>query len=151
MKRIVLLTTALTLVATMMVTSALSVSAQNYSGQYSSNDQYAPTTGQTNVCAPWSKAWDVSNGKWWYQWYRWCYDPSTSDPSYEGSWYQELGSWEWGEPVNLCPESGKCTVSTGPGSMQMSSDTTSSPVTDTQTATDSTPPVTDAQTPTTTP
>ena len=99
--------------AVMVAASALSVS--------NAQEDY----GQTSIiCAPWSQAWDISQGSWWFKWYRWCYDPSTSDPSYEGSWYQELGDWEWGDPANLCPESGNCTVSTGPGSVQMSSTNT---------------------------
>ena len=171
MKRIILLTTTLTLIATMIAASALTVSAQDYSGQYASDDQSmsdnqnAPTTGQaadtaqaasSSICAPWSKDWNISKGKWWYVWYRWCYDSSTSDPSIEANWYRERGDWGWGQPANLCPESGKCTVSTGPGgTTQMSTDSTT-PVTDTQTYTDTTAtptdstttPTTDTQTPT---
>ncbi len=115
LKRIILLATVVAVMAAMIAASALSVTAQE-DGQYASmTEQAAP------ICAPWSKAWDISNGWWYFQWYRWCYDPSTSDPYYEGSWYQELGSWEWDEQVNLCPESGSCTMS--PGRMQMSTDT----------------------------
>jgi hypothetical protein len=99
-KRIVLLGPAVGVIAAPMAASALSVSAQD--------------TGQTdNICAPWSKSWDVSEGWWVFQWYRWCYDPSTSDPSVEENWYQELGDSEWWDRVNLCPESGSCMVSTG--------------------------------------
>ena len=162
MKRMVLLFTALSLIVTMIAASTLSVSAQDYSGQYASDDQYnasagqyAPITGQAAdtgqaapICAPWSQDWNISKGEWWYVWYRWCYDPTTSDPSIEANWYRERGDWGWGEPANLCPESGKCTVSTGPGSVQMSTDSTT-PVTDTQTYTDtpadSTTPATDTQ------
>jgi hypothetical protein len=94
----------------MLVTSGLSVgSAQE------------GTADQANVCAPWSKAWDVSEGQWYFPWYRWCYDPATSDPSVEESWYIEGGDWEWAEKANFCPESGTCTVA--PGSMRMVSDT----------------------------
>jgi hypothetical protein len=113
LKRIVLLVTVLVLIAAMLATATLSVSAQDSSGQYDS------ATGETAICAPWSKAWDISQGSWYYQWYRWCYDPSTSDPSDESSWYQEASAWDWGDKVNLCPESGSCTMTTGGGmSMQ---------------------------------
>jgi hypothetical protein len=114
LKRIILSATVVVLVAAMIVASALSAGAQGY-GQYASGGQYGYPVAQGPVCAPWSKAWDISNGKWWYQWYRWCYDPATSDPAYEGSWYMEQGDWLWGDPVNLCPESGSCTVTTGGG------------------------------------
>ena len=108
MRRITLSATVAAIAAAMIAVSSLSGTAQE-------NGQYAPDTGQTTtiICAPWSKAWDVSNGRWWFQWYRWCVDPSLYDPSYEGSWYQESGTWEWGDLVNLCPESGTCTVTTG--------------------------------------
>ncbi len=110
MKRIVLLATVGIAVVSMLLASGLSVgSAQE------------KTAGQTDVCAPWSKAWDVSEGQWYFAWYRWCYDPSTSDPSVEESWYMEQGGWEWGESANFCPESGTCTVS--PGSMRITSGT----------------------------
>ena len=101
-KRIVLLATVGTLIAAMMAASALSVSsAQEDAGQTSI------------ICAPWSKEWDISKGWWYFTWYRWCYDSSISDPSIEANWYQEWGDWEWGDQVNLCPESGSCQVSVG--------------------------------------
>ena len=103
MKRIVLLATVVAIAAAMLAASSLSAGAQS--------------TGQTAICAPWSKAWDISEGQWYYTWYRWCYDPATSDPSVEENWYIEGGDWEWGEQANFCPESGTCTVS--PGSMRM--------------------------------
>lgn len=118
LKRIMLLATTLILTAIMISLSALSVTAL---GQ----DQYSSTTGQAAVCAPWSKDWDISKGRWWFQWYRWCYDPSTSDPAYEASWYKDLSTWEWGDQVNLCPESGTCTVSTGGGGVVNQQVTTS--------------------------
>jgi Ni/Co efflux regulator RcnB len=99
LKRIVLLVVVGVVVAAMMAASALSVGAQD--------------TGQSAICAPWSKEWDVSKGWWYFGWYRWCYDPSTSDPNFEESWYIEMGTWEWGDQVNLCPESGTCKMSTG--------------------------------------
>ena len=136
MKRIILLATVVAVIAAVTTVSSFSVSAQT-SDQYGpamgqTTSQYGPVSGQTDntgqaspvICAPWSKAWDISNGKWWYQWYRWCVDTSVYDPSLESSWYTELGNQQWGEPVNLCPGSGSCTVSTGPGTMQMSSNTT---------------------------
>ncbi len=126
MRRIVLSATVVALVATMMVVSSLSVTAQQY-GQYGQDTgQYAQDTGTTAgtsvICAPWSKAWDVSKGQWYYEWYRWCVDTSLYDPTAESSWYMERGSKEWGEQVNLCPETGKCTMS--PGGVQMSTTTT---------------------------
>jgi hypothetical protein len=65
----------------MVALSALSVNAQD--------------TGQEAICAPWSQEWDISQGWWYFQWYRWCYDPLTSDPSVEENWYREWGVWEW--------------------------------------------------------
>jgi hypothetical protein len=107
LRRIVLLATlAVAIVTAMMAASALSVGAQ-------SPGQYPAATGQAVVCAPWSKAWDVSKGQWYFQWYRWCYDPALYDPAYESSWYTEQGSWQWADKVNLCPGSGSCTVTTG--------------------------------------
>ncbi len=100
MKRFVLLVVVGAVIAAMMAASSLAVSAQE-------------DTGQTAVCAPWSKEWDISKGWWYFTWYRWCYDSSISDPSIEANWYQEWGDWEWGDQVNLCPESGFCGVSTG--------------------------------------
>jgi hypothetical protein len=105
LKRIVLLATVGVVAATMLVASGLSVGGAQEG------------TDQADICAPWSKAWDVSEGHWYFAWYRWCYDPSTSDPSVEESWYIEGGDWEWGEQANFCPESGTCTVS--PGNMRM--------------------------------
>ena len=96
MKRIILLATVGALIAAMMAVSALSVNAQD--------------TDQQAICAPWSQEWDISQGWWYFQWYRWCYDPLTSDPSVEENWYREWGVWEWGYQVNLCPESGNCRV-----------------------------------------
>lgn len=61
MKRIILTAIVIALVAAMLAASALSVGAQGY-------EQYASTTGQGPICAPWSKTWDISQGKWWFQW-----------------------------------------------------------------------------------
>ena len=98
MKRMILLTTVGAVMAAMMAANALSsVSAQDAE--------------QSATCAPWSKEWDVSKGWWYFDWYRWCYDPSTSDPAIEDNWYREWGDWEWGNQVNLCPESGICRMS----------------------------------------
>jgi len=110
-KRIILLAAVVAIVAaTLAASSVLSIgSAQEGSA------------GQTHVCAPWSKAWDLSEGQWYFSWYRWCYDPALYDPYYESSWYTEQGSWEWGEKANLCPESGTCTMS--PGGMTMTTGT----------------------------
>lgn len=105
LKRIVLLVTLVAVTVAVLSASALSVNAQ--------------VTGQAHVCAPWSKAWDLSQGQWYFEWYRWCYNPALYDPFYESSWYIEQGTWEWGERANLCPESGTCTVS--PGNVQMTS------------------------------
>ena len=109
MKRIALLVTAGVVVGSMLVASGLSVgSAQE------------GTADQADVRAPWSKAWDVSEGHWYFAWYRWCYDPATSDPSVEEGWYIEGGAREWAEQASFCPESGTCTVA--PGSMRIVSD-----------------------------
>lgn len=101
MKRIILLVTVGAVVAALMLASSLAVgSAQD-------------ATGQTAICSPWSKAWDISKGDWYYQWYRWCYDSSTYDPANESSWYTENGAWQFYDKANLCPGSGTCTVTTG--------------------------------------
>ncbi len=135
MKRIILSATLVALIASMLAISSLAVSAQDYSVQY---EEYAPATTAAApspiICAPWSKSWDISNGRWVYTWYRWCVDTSLYDPSVESSWYIEWGNKVKGEQANLCPESGRCTVSGGPGNLQMSSST--DPVVDTQTFTD---------------
>jgi len=94
-------------------------------GQYATEEQSDPATEQpattTIICAPWSKEWDVSEGQWVSDWYRWCVDSSVYDPMVESSWYREWGSREYGGQVNLCPESGRCTVSPG-GGVQMIKD-----------------------------
>jgi hypothetical protein len=111
MKRIILLVTVGVVVAAMLAANSLSVgSAQEYTEQ------------QAHICAPWSKAWDLSEGQWYFSWYRWCYDPALYDPYYESSWYTEQGSWEWGDKANLCPEAGTCTMSPGEG-MKMTTGT----------------------------
>ncbi len=113
LKHITLAATVVVLTAAMILVSSLAVTAQE-------DGQYAPASAQTTIiCAPWSKEWDVSQGWWKFQWYRWCVDTSLYDPSSESSWYQEWGDEEWGDQVNLCPESGTCTVSPG-GGVQMS-------------------------------
>jgi hypothetical protein len=96
LKRIILLTTVGAVVAAVLVASALSVSAQNIGqspGQYTEQSPGGtagqPATGQTAICAPWSEEWDLSEGWWYFQMYRWCYDPSSSDPSLEESWYRD--------------------------------------------------------------
>ena len=99
MKRIIVLVTVVAVVAATVAFSALSVGAQT-------TGQTPP--GQTTLCAPWSKEWDISGGWWYFSWYRWCHDPSI-----EGAWYRDWGNWEWSDPVNLCPESGDCRVSVG--------------------------------------
>ena len=108
MQRIVLLAVAGAIVAAMAAIGALSVSAQS--------------TEQDALCAPWSQEWDISQGWWYFQWYRWCYDPTYYDPAYESSWYTENGSWEWGEKANLCPGKGTCSMSPE-GGMVMTSGT----------------------------
>jgi hypothetical protein len=132
----------LALIASMLAVSSLAVTAQE-DGQYASDGQYAapattqsaaPATESAIICAPWSKSWDISDGRWVYTWYRWCVDTSLYDPSVESSWYIEWGDKVKGEQANLCPESGRCTVSGGPGNLNMSSST--DPVVDTQTFTD---------------
>ena len=101
MKRIIMLVTVGAVVAAIMVASGLAVgSAQE-------------ATGKAAICAPWSKAWDISQGDWYFQWYRWCYDPTYFDPAFESNWYTENGDWEFYDKANLCPGTGSCTVSTG--------------------------------------
>lgn len=117
MKRIILSAMVVTITAAMLVVSALAPTTQAY-GQYY-DAQYDPNAGLTSIiCAPWSKSWDLSEGQWYFKWYRWCVDTSLYDPAYESSWYIEWGNEGWGEQANLCPESGRCTV--GPGGSQMS-------------------------------
>ena len=125
MKRIILLTTVGAVVVAVLVASAFSVGAQNIGqspGQYAEQSPGGPAgqqaaTGQTAVCAPWSEEWDLSEGWWYFQLYRWCYDPSSSDPSLEESWYREWGDWGWWNEANLCPEKGTCTIT--PGGVRM--------------------------------
>ena len=102
MKRIILLVMVGAVVAAIMAASSMAV-----------GNAQEEATGQTDICAPWSKAWDISKGDWYYQEYRWCYDPSTYDPADESSWYTENGDWQFWDKVNMCPDSGTCTVSTG--------------------------------------
>jgi len=127
--RIIMLTTLVAVTAAMLLASSLAVLAQEdeqyasqEDGQYATEEQSDPTTEQpattTIICAPWSKEWDVSEGQWVSDWYRWCVDSSVYDPAVESSWYKEWGSREYGGQVNLCPESGRCTVSPG-GGVQM--------------------------------
>jgi hypothetical protein len=133
LKRIVLLATIMAVTAAMLAVSSLSTAQEGDQTAL----QYAPeqppitdptteqppatdpTTEQpattTIICAPWSKEWNISQGQWVYDWYRWCVDSSTYDPAVESSWYKEQGGREYGEQVNLCPESGTCTVSPGGG------------------------------------
>ena len=132
--RIIMLTTLVVVTAAMLLASSLVVLAQE-DGQYASEVPPDPGTEQplatnptmeqppatdpvteqpattTIICAPWSKEWDVSEGQWVSDWYRWCVDSSVYDPAVESSWYREWGSREYGGQVNLCPESGRCTVS----------------------------------------
>ena len=124
MKHTILLATVVAITAAMLAVSSLS-SAQ-VEGQYTSGAQYvpaqyAPTTTTpaavqtTLICAPWAKEWDISQGQWQYDRYRWCVDTSLYDPSVESSWYREWGEKGQGDQVNLCPESGTCTVNPGGG------------------------------------
>lgn len=124
MKRIILLATVGAVVAAVLAADALSVGAQTIGpspGQYSEQTPGGtagqPASGQTAICAPWSEEWDLSEGWWYFQLYRWCYDPSTSDPLLEESWYRDWGDWGWWNEANLCPEQGTCTIS--PGGMRM--------------------------------
>jgi hypothetical protein len=122
LKRVILLATAITGIAAIIAVSSFSATAQE-DGQYAAQYGQASEAGQAPICAPWSKAWDISEGWWYFQWYRWCYDPSTSDPSLEGSWYQDLSNTKWGNQVNLCPEQGSCTVTPTTGGLSMRSST----------------------------
>jgi len=123
LKRIILFTVG-AVAAAMLAASALSVSAQTigqspeqYGEQTPGQTAGQPATGQTDICAPWSEEWDLSEGWWYFQLYRWCYDPSTSDPSLEESWYREWGDWGLWNEADLCPEKGTCTIT--PGGMRM--------------------------------
>jgi hypothetical protein len=112
LKRIIVLAAVVAIAAAMLAASSVLSIGSAQDG----------AAGQAHVCAPWSKAWDLSEGQWYFSWYRWCYDPALYDPYYESSWYTEQGSWEWGEKANLCPESGTCTMSPG-GGMNMTTGT----------------------------
>ncbi len=164
LKRIILSATLVATTAAMIAVNTFSVTAQEDGGQYASDVQSAPTTVAApsgEICAPWSKAYDLQKGQWVYQWYRWCVDPSSSDPSVESSWHMQEGETVQEEQANLCPEKGTCTLSPE-GGMRMSTSTdpadkqapttptTTSPSTTTPTTpTNTTNPV-DTQTPTTT-
>ena len=161
MKRIILSVTLVATIAAMIGVNTLSVTAQDY-GQSDPTTAAAPSG---EICAPWSKAYTLENGMWVYQWYRWCVDPSSSDPSLESSWHMQEGDTVQEEQANLCPEKGTCTLSPE-GGMRMSTSTdpadkqppptptTTSPSTTTPTTTPTTPTNTtnpvDTQTPTTT-
>ncbi len=155
MKRIILSATLVALTVAMLALSSLASGAQEDGGQYASDEaqQYVPSTTPTTttapqstvICAPWSKAWDLSQGQWYYDWYRWCVDPAVYDPSIESSWYTETAGSEWGEVANLCPEKGTCTMSPD-GGMRMSTSTNPSDVTEPLTTT-----ISSSPTPTTTP
>ena len=157
LKRIILSATLVATIAAMIGVNTLSVTAQDY-GQSDPTTAAAPSG---EICAPWSKAYTLENGMWVYQWYRWCVDPSSSDPSLESSWHMQEGDTVQEEQANLCPEKGTCTLSPE-GGMHMSTSTdptdkqppttptTTSPSTTTPTTpTNTTNPV-DTQTPTTT-
>jgi len=157
LKRIILSATLVATIAAMIGVNTLSVTAQDY-GQSDPTTAAAPSG---EICAPWSKAYDLQKGQWVYQWYRWCVDPSSSDPSVESSWHMQEGDTVQEEQANLCPEKGTCTLSPE-GGMHMSTSTdptdkqppttptTTSPSTTTPTTpTNTTNPV-DTQTPTTT-
>jgi hypothetical protein len=156
LQRIILSATLVALTVTLLAVSSLASTAQEDGGQYASDDtQYVPTTTTVQsavICAPWSKSWDISKGQWYYDWYRWCVDPSLYDPAVESSWYIKKGNRVQGEPANLCPEKGNCTVSPE-GGMRMSTTTDpadTQPPTTTSPTTAPTDPV-DTQTPTTSP
>ena len=125
LKRIILSATVVVLAAALLAVSSLASVAQEDGGQYASDVEYAPTTTAVQspvICAPWSNAWDLSNGKWVYQYYRWCVDTSLYNPAVESSWSIEWGNTVQGEQANLCPEKGTCTVSPE-GGMRMSTTT----------------------------
>ncbi len=76
-KRLIVVLTVVTLMVATMAGGALSAGAQ--------------VPGQTVSCAPWQRAWYVSNSEWWYWWnWRWCYNPSL-----QGAWYVDWAGWEW--------------------------------------------------------
>src|SRR5215216_2315619 len=135
----------------MIAVNTLSVTAQT------EDVQSAPTTAAApsgEICAPWSKAYTLENGMWVYQWYRWCVDPSSSDPSVESSWHMQEGDTVQEEQANLCPEKGTCTLSPE-GGMHMSTSTDPTdkqpPTTPTTTSPSTTTPTTPTNTNTTNP
>ncbi len=114
LKRIILSVTLVATIAAMIGVNTLSVTAQDY-GQ---SDPATAASPSGEICAPWSKAYDLQKGQWVYQWYRWCVGPSRYDPSVESSWYAEEGGTQRRDRASLCPETGKRTTSSG-GGMKM--------------------------------
>ena len=80
MRRIILLTTVIAVMAATMVVSALSVSAQSSPGDVH--------------CGPWVRDWNISEGWWYFWWLRHCHNPST-----EAQWEIQWDGWEWWGPV----------------------------------------------------
>ncbi len=115
--KLTILSIAVVAVTTVTLAASFLLGGQEAFGQY--DDQYASATVPAIVCAPWSKEWGLSDGQWYFDWYRWCVDTSLWDPAYEGSWEIEWGAREWKGQANLCPEKGTCTISPG-GGMKMS-------------------------------
>ena len=81
MRRIILLTTVIAVMAATMVISALSVSAQS------------SLPGDVH-CGPWVREWNISEGWWYFWWLRHCHNPST-----EEQWEIQWDGWEWWGPV----------------------------------------------------
>jgi hypothetical protein len=79
-RRVILLAMVAAVMAAMIMVGALSVNAQ--------------VPGQTEHCESWQTEWGISEGWWWYQYYRWCYNPSI-----EGGWYIDWDGWGWWGPA----------------------------------------------------
>jgi hypothetical protein len=77
-KRILWLALVGALIALMLAASTMSVSAQNYSGQYASEGQYASTESQAGCGWYWDYTFSKRGG-----WEWWCWSPQL------GWWYGE--------------------------------------------------------------
>ena len=95
------------LMASMVVLSALTGTAQN-SGQYDaktsggSSGQYDGKTGggsgphedEIYSSPQWLREYHQAQGWWYFWWYNWCYDAGDEE------WFKIYGGWEWWGPVN---------------------------------------------------
>ena len=87
MKRILLVFAVGAIVAVIMATSAISLSAAQQAAGPS------PSSGGP-VCADrWFRDWYVSEDWLYFWWYQFCQNP-------DGEWFRAYHSWQWWEPVN---------------------------------------------------